>query len=59
MMVGSAATWTPVEFKFVVPEADCTAQQLRLFHDARTASEQLVTGKSFHDDVRIERLPDR
>ncbi|RTL71318.1 MAG: hypothetical protein EKK41_10770 [Hyphomicrobiales bacterium] len=56
MILGTAAAWTPVEFAFTVPETDCPAQQVRLFHDARSASEQLVSGKSFHDDVRIERV---
>jgi hypothetical protein len=56
MILGVTATWTPVEFQFDVPGAGCRAQQLRLFHDSRSASEQLVTGKSFHDEVVIERV---
>lgn len=56
MILGTTTTWTPLAFNFTVPETDCPAQQVRLFHDSRSASEQLVSGKSFHDDVRIERV---
>jgi hypothetical protein len=59
MIIGTAAAWTPIDFPFTVPDAGCPAQHVRLVHDARSASEQLATGKSFHDDVRIERIEAR
>lgn len=55
MIVGKAPDWKEIEFTFTVPDTDCPAQQLRLFLDARSASEQLVSGWSWHDDVRIVR----
>jgi hypothetical protein len=49
-------TWRDVEFSFTVPNANCRAQQLRLDLDARMASEQLVTGSVWLDDLRIQRV---
>lgn len=56
MILGTATQWSTIEFDFLVPENGCPAQLVRLHHDARTPSEQLVTGWSFHDDVKITRL---
>lgn len=56
MMQGTVQAWTPIGFDFRVPDSECPAQQLRLFHDARSASEQLVTGWSHHEHPRITRL---
>lgn len=53
MMQGSVLKPTPIHFSFRVPEAGCRAQQLRLFHDSRSASEQFVSGWSNQQDVRI------
>lgn len=55
MMLGSVPKPTPIQFAFTVPEAGCRAQQLRLFHDSRSASEQFVSGWSNQQDVRIAR----
>jgi hypothetical protein len=55
MMLGKVPTWRALEFTFTVPPSDCPAQSLRLVLDARSASEQLVSGWSWHDDVRIVR----
>jgi hypothetical protein len=57
MMTGAAPVWQEVEFSFTVPEADCRAQQLRLELDARMASEQLVSGSIWYDELRISRVP--
>ncbi|MDX2203449.1 MAG: hypothetical protein NW223_11930, partial [Hyphomicrobiaceae bacterium] len=56
MMLGVNPAWTPIEFRFTVPDGDCRAQSIRLLHDSRSASEQLVTGRSYHDDIRIVRI---
>lgn len=58
MMQGTVQEWAPIGFDFRVPETDCPAQQLRLFHDSRSASEQLATGWSFHERPKITRLDD-
>ncbi len=55
MMLGTAPDWKEIAFAFTVPEADCRAQQLRLVLDARMASEQLVAGRVWIDDLRIVR----
>lgn len=55
MMIGAMAAWTDVKVSFTVPAAECRAQQLRLDLDARMASEQLVTGVVWYDDLRLTR----
>ena len=57
MMVGNVASWKVVELAFTVPAADCRAQHLRLELDARMASEQLVTGSVWYDELAIVREP--
>lgn len=56
MILGTTPAWTTLQFDVKVPETGCPAQLLRLFHDARTPSEQLVTGWSFHDEVTLTRI---
>lgn len=56
MILGTTPAWSRIAFDFKVPDAGCPAQLLRLYHDARTPSEQLVNGWSFHDDVTLTRL---
>jgi hypothetical protein len=56
MTVGQAPAWRDIEFTFTVPNTDCRAQQLRLDLDARMASEQLVSGSVWHDELRIQRV---
>jgi hypothetical protein len=56
MFMGAATEWSELEFSFTVPETDCRAQQLRLDLAARSASEQLVSGSVWYDDVRIMRV---
>ena len=56
MAAGPAPAWRDIEFSFTVPTANCRAQQLRLDLDARMASEQLVSGSVWHDDLRIQRV---
>jgi hypothetical protein len=54
-MVGAVPHWRDVAFTFTVPNADCRAQQLRLELDARMASEQLVSGSMWYDELQISR----
>lgn len=55
MFLGVARAWQDVATEFEVPQAGCEAQRLALVLAARSASEQLVTGQMWYDEVRIER----
>lgn len=55
MAMGAFPKWRDIEFAFTVPATDCRTQQVRLQLDARMASEQLVSGSMWYDDVRIVR----
>jgi hypothetical protein len=56
MLIGLTPVWRDVDFAFTVPGEDCRAQHLRLDLDARMASEQLVTGSIWFDEIRIARV---
>lgn len=56
MFTGSVPDWTELRSEFTVPAEKCRAQTLRLIHAARSASEQLVKGTAWYDDIRIERV---
>jgi hypothetical protein len=57
MMLGIAPIWTAFSVKLTVPDTGCPAQELRLVLAARSASEQLVSGTIWYDDLRrIERV---
>lgn len=58
MHLNRKSEWTNTEFKFSVQGGDCAAQILELLLDARSASEQLVTGWVSYDDLQIKRLPE-
>jgi hypothetical protein len=53
MALGVAKDWKDVELAFTVPATGCKAQQLRLVLDARSASEQLVSGSVWYDELSI------
>lgn len=54
LVFGPGATWDRLVFEFAVPQdPNCTGQQIMLSHDARSASEQFVTGELWFDDVEI------
>ncbi len=56
MFVGLAPQWQRFSFDVEVPPEGCRAQQVRLLLDARSASEQLVSGSVFYDDLQIVRV---
>ena len=53
MFIGVEPLWTDFDMKFSVPNADCRAQELSLVLAARSASEQLVSGTIWYDELRI------
>ena len=55
MVTGAAPVWTTFEFSLIVPRAGCRAQHVRLALDARSASEQLVSGSIWYDELGIVR----
>ncbi len=57
MFVGMAPVWADFELRFTVPEQECRAQQVRLDLAARSASEQLVSGSVWYDDLQVSRAP--
>ena len=54
--VGPSPAWRDIDFTFRVPNTGCRAQQLKLDLDARMASEQLVSGTVWLDELRIQRV---
>lgn len=55
MMIGTLSSWRDFAFSFVVPEAGCPAQLVQLNLAARSASEQLVSGVIWFDELSISR----
>ena len=56
MVLGMRPTWKEFDFAFTVPNRDCRAQQVSLVLDARSASEQFVSGSIWYDDLQISRI---
>jgi hypothetical protein len=50
---GVQPDWKNFSFSFTVPETDCPAQYVTLLLDARSASEQFVSGSAWLDDLDI------
>lgn len=57
MILGYSPVWRDFEFAFAVPESGCRAQSVRLGLAARSASEQLVSGSIWFDELSISRQP--
>ena len=53
MIAGSFPKWRAFEFAFVVPETGCSTQSVQLKLDARSPSEQLVSGAIWFDELAI------
>jgi hypothetical protein len=50
---GLAPSWKDFAFSFTLPDSGCRAQYLRLALNARSASEQFVSGSIWYDELRI------
>jgi len=56
MVMGATPVWSDFAVTFTVPPSGCRAQHIRLWLDARSASEQLVTGTVWYDGLQIARV---
>ena len=60
MLTGQAQQWRIFTLEAEVPQSeDCRGQTLRLFHDSRSASEELMTGEAWFTGLRLERIGGR
>jgi len=56
-LLGRSEQWRNFAFSFDVPRTDeCKGQMLRLYHDARSPSEEFVSGEVSFADLRLTRL---
>ncbi len=54
MLLGETADWQQFEFEVRVPnEPGCNGQILYLIHDARSASEQIISGEVWYNDITL------
>ena len=57
MIMGQAEKWRVFSLEAEVPETeDCHGQTLRLFHDSRMASEELISGEAWFAGLHLERV---
>ncbi len=57
MLLGQSQRWREFSLDIEVPESPgCRGQELRLFHDARSPSEELVSGEVWFDDLKLRRV---
>lgn len=57
MILGSSPGWQDFEFAIAAPDSGCRPQSVRLGLAARSASEQLVSGSIWFDELSISRQP--
>ncbi len=50
---GKIIHWRAFEFDIEVPEENCLAQRIFLKHDARSQSEQILSGSISFDDIKV------
>ncbi len=56
MLMGQSYQWRIFSFEAEVPSAvDCRGQTLRLFHDSRSASEEVISGEVWFTGLHLER----
>ena len=57
MLMGQSPQWRTFRLEAVVPQTDdCRGQTLRLFHDSRSASEELISGEAWFSGLHLERI---
>ena len=57
MLMGHSPQWRVFALEAEVPLIEeCRGQTLRLFHDSRSASEELISGEAWFAGLRLERL---
>lgn len=57
MFIGRVPEWLDFEAELKVPDGDdCPIQKIRLVHDSRSSSEQLVSGRVSYDDLGLARI---
>jgi hypothetical protein len=60
MLMGQFQQWRFFKLEVEVPDLEeCRGQVIRLFHDSRSASEQLLSGEVWLSDLRLERLANK
>jgi hypothetical protein len=57
-MNGSDPSWKDIDLSFTIPPDECPAQYVALALDARSESEQFVSGAVWYDDLNITRVSD-
>ena len=55
LLRGDIAQWRDFAVTFTVPATGCRAQHVRLDLDARSASEKMVSGSLWFDDLELKR----
>ncbi len=59
MLMGESHQWRVFSFEAEIPQTeDCRGQMLRLFHDSRSASEEIISGEIWFTGLHIERVPE-
>ena len=59
MLTGQTQEWRNFTMEAEVPQTeDCRGQTLRLFHDSRSASEELLSGESWFANLNLEHILD-
>jgi len=59
MLMGQSQQWRIFTLEAEVPQSeDCRGQTLRLFHDSRSASEELISGEAWFSGLHLERVPE-
>lgn len=59
MLLGESNGWRMFSFETEVPQTeDCRGLTLRLFHDSRSASEEVISGEVWFTGLHLERVAD-
>ena len=57
MLLGQSLQWRVFSLDAEVPHlSECSGEVLRLFHDSRSASEELLSGEVWFSDLRLTRV---